>query len=104
MPRAVNVEEHASLTVGQLAFEVVAVDGEEALSALFRFEVRGYLEGLAADPGALIGEEAVLTLRDGHGRERQVTGLVAEAETRAHDDGSVAVVSAIVCSLKKPTW
>jgi type VI secretion system secreted protein VgrG len=97
MPRAVNVEEHASLTVGKSSLEVVAVDGEEALSALFRFEVRCALKGdaSAADPGALVGEEAVLTLRDGHGRERQITGLVAEAETRAHDDGSAIATLSI---------
>lgn len=101
MARAVNDEEHASLEVGGAPYEVVALDGFEAISELFHFEVRCVRPATAPGPAALIGERAVITLRDGFGRERRVTGLVAEAEAGVYDN-DLALLTVVIRPLVYP--
>src|SRR5690349_21586776 len=82
-----RITEHASLDVEGVPVEVVSVDGTEAISALFRFDV--VCRALAVDPAPadLLAKPARLTLHDGTGVTRSITGIVAEAESRRHDDG-----------------
>jgi type VI secretion system secreted protein VgrG len=76
--------EHAAIEVRGAPLEVVSVVGREALSELFRYDV--LCAGGETPAAAWVGEEAVLTLRDGFGGEQRVRGVIAEATTRASDD------------------
>ena len=80
-------QEHAALHVDGRAFEVVSLSGREAISELFRYEVVCSSESGSHEPASLVGAPARITLRDGMGAERTVTGVVAEAEERAFDHG-----------------
>lgn len=81
-------QEHASLRIDGEPFEVTALEGREAISELFRYEVVCRAETSGRAPRDLIGAEASITLFDGFGQERPVHGIVAEAEQRAVEDGS----------------
>jgi type VI secretion system secreted protein VgrG len=81
-------EERASIEVGGTQLEVVALTGEEGISRLFRFDVI-CAAPRAEDIGALIAKPAAISLRDGFGAERRVTGLVAEASMRVSDEGTM---------------
>jgi type VI secretion system secreted protein VgrG len=73
---------------------VLSARGVEALSTLFRYDVDVEIELPLPDVDAIIGAEASLLLRDQAGRERTVTGVVAEASAQAFDNsrGRAAVV------------
>lgn len=81
--------ERASLDVGGTTFEVVSVRGEERLSTPFRFEVVCSADSQSPSSRALIGQVAVVTLRDAFGNERNIQGIVAEASRAARDDATV---------------
>jgi type VI secretion system secreted protein VgrG len=87
MTKTLHVEEHASLRIGESLYEVLSLRGFEAISELFHFDLRCAVEGSLAEPEALLGEAAAITLRDGWGRERRIEGIVAEAESGVFDDG-----------------
>ncbi|UQA63168.1 type VI secretion system Vgr family protein [Polyangium aurulentum] len=77
----------AELTVqGIEVRRVLAARGVEAISTLFRYDVDAEIELPLPDADTLIGAEASLTLRDAAGRERTVTGVVAEASARVFDN------------------
>jgi type VI secretion system secreted protein VgrG len=87
--------EHATFAIGGLPFEVVAVNGEEAVSHLFRFVVTCAASDDIPAPESLIAKEAELVLRDGYRGERKVTGLVAEASIEVSDDGGAELVAVL---------
>jgi len=79
--------EWVRLSIAEQPFEVVGLEGREALSELFTFTVTcRVLEGSAA-PAELIGKEATIALSDGLLAERIVRGIVAEASRAVFDDG-----------------
>ncbi|MFT3764221.1 MAG: type VI secretion system tip protein TssI/VgrG [Minicystis sp.] len=80
--------EHVSLTIGGAPYEVVGLDGEERISSLFRFDIVCSIQGIPPAVAGLIGQDAEIILRDGHGNERNVTGLIASAEVRVSDADS----------------
>jgi type VI secretion system secreted protein VgrG len=84
---AIKVQEHVALRIDGKPFEVVAIEGREAVSTLFRYDVtcRAALDG--ALPADLVGRRARIELRDGLGAVRFVHGLVSDIEHRAFDDG-----------------
>ncbi len=79
--------EHATLEVDGHPMEVISLSGKEAISELFRYEVVCPTEA-GRDPRELLGTPARITLFDGMGHERSITGVIAEGEERAFDDGS----------------
>lgn len=80
-------DEHASLEIAGTTLQVVALQGREGVSELFHFDVTCASTDDGPTARLLIGEAAVITLRDGFGALREVHGLVAEAARRVHDDG-----------------
>lgn len=82
-------QEHAALWIDDAPFEVVALSGREAISELFRYEIRCTGPEGGAEPTALAGAAARILLADGFGAERTIHGIVAEVEERAHDHGRV---------------
>src|SRR5262245_38971970 len=88
-------EERASFHIDGTPWEVLELDGSEAVSSLFTFTLVCRTDGPAPQPRSLIGGAAVITLRDGFGNERRIHGLVAEAETRADDRGQVELVAVV---------
>jgi type VI secretion system secreted protein VgrG len=74
------------LVTGIEVRRVLHARGEEALSTLFRYEVEAEIELPLPSADAMIGAAASLCLRDQAGRERTVTGVVAEATARALDN------------------
>ncbi|MFO0758404.1 MAG: type VI secretion system tip protein TssI/VgrG [Byssovorax sp.] len=87
--------EHATFSIGGRPLEVVAVDGHEAVSHLFRFAVTCAVPGAIPTPESLIAKEAELVLRDGYRGERRITGLVAEASIEVSDDGGAELVAVL---------
>lgn len=83
--------ERVDITVGGAPFEVVSLAGEERLSSLFTIEVECTIEGPPPSAPALIGEEVVITLRDGLENERQIRGIVARARVRVFDNDKAAL-------------
>lgn len=83
--------EHVDLTVGGVNYEVVTLAGEERLSTLFRFDVECAIAGPPPALKPLIGADAVITLKDGHGHERTVRGLITHAGVRTFDDDKAAL-------------
>jgi type VI secretion system secreted protein VgrG len=83
-----NQQEHVQITIGGRPFEVVALKGEEHISRLFRFDVVCRAEGGSAPTPSLVAAEAKITLYDGFGAERTISGLVAEAIDRISDEGT----------------
>jgi len=83
--------ERAVIDVGGVSYEVHTLSGEERLSSLFRIEVECNLEGPPPDPPSLIGEDASVTLRDGLGNERTITGLISNAKVRVYDNDKAAL-------------
>jgi type VI secretion system secreted protein VgrG len=81
--------EHATLTLGGAALEVVDVDGREAVSELYRIDVRCRTMGQAPRPKAIAGGEALLALFDSFGSTRSVNAIVSRAKTSFHHDGSI---------------
>jgi type VI secretion system secreted protein VgrG len=90
-----NTGEHAALEIDGAMLEVASVEGEEALSRLFRYEVVCTLgdDGMIPvpgaspfDPAALLGLAARLTLLDGFGTSRSIHGIVTEAMRGASND------------------
>ncbi|MBW2458481.1 MAG: type VI secretion system tip protein VgrG [Deltaproteobacteria bacterium] len=83
--------EHASLAIAGADHEVVSVDGEEAVSDLYRVQVvcRIAAGQPPPSPKALAGAEASLQLSDGREASRPIAGVVTTARTAIHDDGSV---------------
>ena len=75
--------EHAAIFVDGVELEVILVDGEEAVSTLFCYEVTAAAGQTTFTPACLVGRPATLLLRDSHGGERAVHGIVAAAERRA---------------------
>ncbi|MBI4955259.1 MAG: type VI secretion system tip protein VgrG [Myxococcales bacterium] len=84
--------EHVTFQIDGQSHEVVSLAGEEGLSTLFRFEVECAGGPVPADPAALLGAPAAITLHDGRGTARTVHGIVAEASARGQDDGHSALV------------
>jgi type VI secretion system secreted protein VgrG len=82
---AITRTEHVSLHIGKTEHEVVELSGEERLSQLFRFDLTCAIAGAPPSIADLIGEEAEIVLRDGHGGERSIRGLVASASVRVSD-------------------
>jgi type VI secretion system secreted protein VgrG len=80
-------EERATLELDGQPYEVVALEGEEGISRLFRYEVVCASSEGAAPVASLLAQEATITLRDGSGSERQIRGVVAEAAAGVFDDG-----------------
>jgi type VI secretion system secreted protein VgrG len=77
--------EHAELKVGEDRIVVHELHGREALSELFSFELSCTSD---APPHRLIGQRAMVTLRDAHDRRRRLHGIVSRAERETRDDGS----------------
>ncbi len=82
-----NHSEHVALLIDQRPFEVVALSGEERLSTLFKYEITCACDS-EVSAASLLAQPVAITLRDGFGAERIVTGLVAEAATSLANDGS----------------
>jgi type VI secretion system secreted protein VgrG len=84
-----TTSERASLEIDGTTYEVVALDGREAVSRLFAFRIT--CEATVSDPPprALIGGAATITLRSGAGFERRIHGLVARAGSEVFDEGHV---------------
>jgi len=76
-------QEHVSIELNGTPYEVVSLQGREGLSELFRFEVTYSATGDDPMPAELIAADAVITLRDGFGAERTISGIVAEAHGTA---------------------
>src|SRR6185295_13929999 len=87
------MDEHARMTIDGVAYEVLLVAGEEALSTPFRYEVTAVLRADAPRTASLLGRAASLTLRDAHGGERAVRGVVAEAASHVSTERAVLVVA-----------
>lgn len=81
--------ERVSFAIDGTSLEVVSLAGEEGLSKLFRFEVVCVASGRSSSSRAQLGQSAQITLRDGLGAERHITGVVAEATRNVRDSGAV---------------
>lgn len=90
-----RIKESVMLTVGGQDFFVTDLAGEEQLSQLFRFDLKCSIEGQGPDPDDLIGAIGTITLRDGRGAMRVVTGIVSEAETFIYDSENSSMEIAI---------
>ena len=75
---------HATMQVGGATMSVVEVTADEGLNRLFTIEAHCRLDGAAGD---LAGAIAVLSLDDGFGNVRNVSGLVARCRSAVYDDG-----------------
>lgn len=86
------MNEHAEMTVAGIPLEIRTVAGSEAVSRLFEFVAVGGTDAIAA-AGAheWPGQDVALTLRDGHGNVRTVSGVAADVETEVQDDGTAIV-------------
>jgi type VI secretion system secreted protein VgrG len=87
--------EHASLKIAGTDFEVVDLDGREAVDELFELKLLCRAQVGAQRPGELIGAEASVTLFDGYGASRVISGLVTEAVSTCYDDGSVTLACTV---------
>lgn len=86
------MSEHAEMTVAGVPVEIRTLNGSEAVSDLFDyFAVGGTSAAAAAGAHEWPGQDVVLTLRDGHGGVRAVSGVAAEVESEIQDDGSAIV-------------
>lgn len=83
-----NKQEHVRLAIGGQPVEVVSLTGEESVSRLFRFDLGCNVDVGAAPPASLIAAEATITLYDGFGAERTISGLVTDAAERISDEGT----------------
>lgn len=90
------MNEHAHLEVDGAPVEVRRVAGTEAVDRLFAYRIVGGMLATSADVGAWHGAPATLTLHDGHGGSRTIAGVVAEAESEVHDDGTMSVTVQLV--------
>ncbi len=84
-------QEHAALQIGDEDLEVVAVSGREGLSELFRFDIVCRSDRHDHTLNDWMGAAATLTLHDGFGTQRLITGVISEAESRLSDDGSAEI-------------
>ena len=82
-----SMNEHATLTIEGRGLEVVALEGREAISELFTYDI-ACTDDL--EPRALVRREASITLRACQ-LARTIEGIVTRAERRASDDGRVAL-------------
>ena len=64
---------------------VLRVEGEEALSRQFKYEVEVELDGPPPDLSFVIGAAASLTVRDAAGNAHAVVGIVADILVRSFD-------------------
>ena len=78
--------EPCSLSVGGESFEVVALEGTEAVSELYRYELSCVCPEQLPDLAALLNAEARIELQDGHGASRPIVGIVTEATALAADE------------------
>ena len=77
---------HATFQVSGSTFRVSALEGSEAISTLFSYEI-GCLSPLPLPRASdVIGAEGTLTLVDPEGRTRDIRGFVSEARGRAGDN------------------
>lgn len=76
-------------------FSVIGFTGEEALSALYRFDVTLCAESPDLDPTSLLGQAATLTLST-FGQSRDIHGLVVEAEYLRDEEGIGSVYRALL--------
>jgi len=86
-----RIQEHVTLELDGVPVEVVSVEGTEAISSLFRFDLLCHARATDPAPADLLGREGKLTLHDGSGLTRTVTGIVTDAESRHHDDGGATL-------------
>jgi len=87
--------EHVTLTIDGLPVEVVALQGEEEVSKLFSFRLVCAASATGPTPDALLARAARITLDDGFGITRTVTGVIAEAEDELSDEGFALVTLAV---------
>src|SRR5690606_38486368 len=86
------MNEHAEMTVAGIPLEIRTVAGSEAVSRLFEFVAVGGTDAIvAAGAHEWPGQDVALTLRDGHGNVRTVSGVAADVETEVQDDGTAIV-------------
>ena len=83
--------EHASVSLDGIAHEVTALVAREAVSSLFQIDVTCAPRDDEPAPEELLGRKVSVTLRDGHGGHRKISGIVAEAELRFRDAGKAAL-------------
>ena len=87
--------EHAALQIDGRELDVLALEGEEAVSRLFCYRLRCRTTDEWADPEGLLGKDAAIELRDGVGASRTIRGIVAEAEATVFDEGRTLLVVAV---------
>jgi type VI secretion system secreted protein VgrG len=85
-------EDWVNLSVGEVPYEVVALEGSDALSELFSFTLTCRAPSLGPAPAALIGAEAAISLVDGIGNGRRMHGIVSECRRAIFEDGGAHVV------------
>src|SRR4051794_6991640 len=83
--------EHVTFRIAGAEHEVVSLEGDEGISRLFSFKLVCRAAAHSADPESLLAEAAQITLSDGYGAARTITGIVAEAEVSAFDDGAATL-------------
>jgi type VI secretion system secreted protein VgrG len=86
-----TTQEHATLQIDDEDIEVVEVSGREGLSELFRFDIVCRSDRSDHTLSDWMGAAATLTLQDGFGARRLITGVVSEAASRLSDDGSAEI-------------
>jgi type VI secretion system secreted protein VgrG len=79
--------EHVDLAIDGRSFDVLTLDGREAVSQLFDYQLQcaSTVDGPA--PSELVGHEARMTVRDGSGHSRDIRGVVCDADERIFDAG-----------------
>jgi type VI secretion system secreted protein VgrG len=79
--------EHVTFEVGGNPIEVVSLEGFEEISKPFVYRLVCASADGEKGPDELLAEPARITLSDGFGASRTITGIVAEAEASFSDDG-----------------
>jgi type VI secretion system secreted protein VgrG len=87
MTNLLGTTEHVTLAIDGTPIEVVSLDGKEAISWAFSYRLVCSSAAGMKGPDELLGFDARITLDDGMGVTRTITGLVTEAEAGFFDDG-----------------
>lgn len=78
--------EHVAFDIAGTHYEVTSLVGTERLSALFEFTVTCAIDGPPPSANGLIGRTAAITLHDGMGQARTISGIVAAARSSVYDN------------------
>lgn len=81
-----NAGSHATFEVSGSSYEVFALQGSEAISTLFTYEIGCSATLPLPSAKVVIGAEATLVLVDVEGRSRTIRGFIERARAKAYDN------------------